>query len=98
MYNGPFDLVAAARREMINEGFEPDFPSETDQQLRELAQHPKTLADQDVRDLRNFAWSSIDNDTSRDLDQIEFAERLPNGETRILVGIADVDTFVSKGS
>jgi len=51
-----------------------------------------------IRDLRNLVWSSIDNDTSRDLDQIEVAERLPNGETKILVGIADVDSFVPKGS
>ena len=52
----------------------------------------------DIRDLRNLLWSSIDNDTSRDLDQVEVAERLPNGETKILVGIADVDAFVPKNS
>ena len=51
-----------------------------------------------IRDLRNLLWSSIDNDTSRDLDQVEVAERLPNGETKVLVAIADVDTFVPKSS
>jgi exoribonuclease-2 len=51
-----------------------------------------------VRDLRNLLWSSIDNDTSRDLDQIEFAERLPNNDIKVLVGIADVDAFVPKQS
>ena len=50
----------------------------------------------DVRDLRNLLWSSIDNDTSRDLDQIEFAERIPNNQVRVLVGIADVDAYVPK--
>src|SRR5205085_9978641 len=48
----------------------------------------------DVRDLRTLLWSSIDNDTSRDLDQIEAAERLPNGDIKVLVGIADVDALV----
>ena len=41
-------------------------------------------------------WSSIDNDTSKDLDQIEVAERLPNGDIKVLIGIADVDAFVPK--
>ena len=51
-----------------------------------------------MRDLRSQLWSSIDNDTSRDLDQIEVAERLPNGDVRVLIGIADVDAFVPKQS
>jgi VacB/RNase II family 3'-5' exoribonuclease len=48
--------------------------------------------------LRSLLWSSIDNDTSRDLDQIEAAERLPNGDVKVTVGIADVDAFVPKGT
>jgi exoribonuclease-2 len=48
--------------------------------------------------LRNLLWSSIDNDTSRDLDQIEYAEMLPNGSVRVLIGIADVDAYAPKGS
>ncbi len=51
-----------------------------------------------MRDLRSQLWSSIDNDTSRDLDQIEVAERLSNGDVKVLVGIADVDAFVPKQS
>ncbi len=51
-----------------------------------------------VRDLRQRLWSSIDNDTSRDLDQIEVAERLPNGDVKVLVSIADLDAFVPKHS
>ena len=52
----------------------------------------------DIRDLRNLLWSSIDNDTSRDLDQIEVAEQCPMVDTKIMIGIADVDAFVPKGS
>ena len=51
-----------------------------------------------MRDLRSLLWSSIDNDTSRDLDQIEVAEKLPNGDVKILVGIADLDAFIAKNS
>ena len=46
-----------------------------------------------IRDLRSLLWSSIDNDTSKDLDQIEVADRVSNG-IRVLVGIADVDSGV----
>jgi len=78
-------------------GFQPDFPPTVLQQLTDLRAHPPQIASgKDVRDLRNLLWSSIDNDTSRDLDQIEVAERLPNGDMKVLVGIADVDAFVPK--
>jgi VacB/RNase II family 3'-5' exoribonuclease len=91
----PVDLLAAARQAMLQNGFEPEFPAEVQQQLGELKAHPPRVApDATIRDLRNLLWSSIDNDTSRDLDQVEAAERLPNGEARVLVGIADVDAFV----
>ena len=50
------------------------------------------------RDWRGLLWSSIDNTNSRDLDQVEYAEGLPNGDIRVLVGIADVDAVVKTGS
>jgi len=93
------DLLAMAKQTMIANGFEPEFPPQVRTELADLKAHPpRAAAGAEVRDLRNLVWSSIDNDTSRDLDQIEVAERLPNGETKILVGIADVDAFVPKGS
>jgi VacB/RNase II family 3'-5' exoribonuclease len=52
----------------------------------------------DVRDLREHLWASIDNDDSRDLDQLSVAELLPNGQVKVLVAIADVDSLVKKGS
>src|SRR5450432_2437100 len=91
------DLQAIAKQVMQQRGFQPDFPPEVPKQLAELKAHPPQIAaGGDMRDLRNLLWSSIDNDTSRDLDQIEFAERLPDGSVKILVGIADVDAFVPK--
>ena len=91
------DLQATAKEIMRLHGFQPDFPPTVLQQLTDLRAHPPQIAsEKDVRDLRNLLWSSIDNDTSRDLDQIEVAERLPNGDMKVLVGIADVDAFVHK--
>ncbi len=102
MNNNPpshFDLQSVAKQIMLVHGFEPEFPPEVQQQLAELKAHPPQMAPgADIRDLRNLLWSSIDNDTSRDLDQIEVAERLPDGGIRVLVGIADVDAFVPKHS
>src|SRR6266478_4469157 len=93
------DLQAIAKQIMIERGFRPDFPPEVQKQLAALRNRPpKMAAEGGVRDLRNLLWSSIDNDTSRDLDQIEVAERLPDGGIRVLVGIADVDAFVPKHS
>jgi VacB/RNase II family 3'-5' exoribonuclease len=87
------DLVAIARREMIERGFEPEFPREVQRQVETLH-----LADPDGhRDLTSLPWSSIDNDDSRDLDQIEWAER-SDGGIRVRVGVADVDATVPKGT
>jgi len=88
-----FDLNAAAHDEMLHEGFSPDFPPETAGQVAAIRRHPIDGPSDGIRDLRNLLWSSIDNDTSRDLDQIEVAERGAGG-IRILVGIADVDSAV----
>ncbi len=93
------DLQATAKQVMIAQGFNPDFPPEVPPQLAEIRAHPPSLAvSNGVRDLRSLLWSSIDNDTSKDLDQIEVAERLPDGSVKVMVGIADVDAFVSKGT
>lgn len=93
-----FNLVAAAHASMIEHGFQPDFPAGTDDQLAAIKAHPEIPAAPGAQDLRNLLWSSIDNDTSKDLDQIEWAEQLPDGRIRILVGVADVDARVAKGS
>src|SRR5947208_2130899 len=102
MSNSPVkhvDLQAMAKQVMMAHGFEPDFPAAAQQQMADIQSHPPQIgAATGVSDMRGLLWSSIDNDTSRDLDQIEVVERLPNGDMKVMVGIADVDAFVPKGS
>ncbi len=82
---------------MIHEGFDPDWAAGTDEQLASLKARLLPAPDESIRDLRGRLWSSIDNDTSRDLDQIEVAERTDGGIS-VLIGIADVDSDVPMGS
>jgi ribonuclease R len=95
-HNGHFDIHAAARRIVTAAGFEPDINQPAQQQLDSLTK-PAPMPD-GVRDLRQLPWSSIDNNESRDLDQVEVAEALPDGSVKLIVGIADVDALVPKGS
>ena len=84
---------------MLENGFQPDFPDGTDEEIAAIVNQTPVPADTTgFTDLRNLLWSSIDNDTSRDLDQIEWAERLPDGGIRVLVGIADVDARVHQST
>jgi VacB/RNase II family 3'-5' exoribonuclease len=93
------DLAAIAHRAMIDAGFVPDLPQPVLQELRSAEAKAQTvIADSSLRDLRRLLWSSIDDSKSRDLDQVEYAESLPNGDIRVIVGIADVDALVKEGS
>src|SRR5260370_1032011 len=84
------NLRDLAREDMYRRGFQPDFSEDVRAQVADLeARAAQASAGAGVRDLRDLVWSSIDNDTSRDLDQIQVAESLPNGATRLLIGIAD---------
>ncbi len=93
------DLREAARLAMLANGFQPDFPPGVQREIAGLDDTDVDVAAKNIpRDLRHLLWSSIDNRESRDLDQIEYAERQANGDIRLLVGIADVDALVPKGS
>jgi VacB/RNase II family 3'-5' exoribonuclease len=85
-------LQAIARQAMVKYGLEPDWPPEVRAELLKLAEVPSTAP----RDLRGLPWSSIDNDDSRDLDQLEVCIEGPS--PRLLIAIADVDALVRKGS
>ena len=97
------DLAAIARHTATDEGFvvEVDAAVSSELQSFQQSQDPEERhfsLDRSVRDLRELLWSSIDDAKTRDLDQVEYTERLPDGGTRVLIGIADVDAFVAKGS
>jgi len=92
------DLFAIAHQSMIEAGFLPDFSAVVKLEVNSLASKPPKLPAPEVRDLRAVLWSSIDDSKTRDLDQVEYGEALPGGDTRLLIGIADVDAFVHKGS
>lgn len=92
------DLDERARQAMRENGFEPVFSPEIAAQLHGTTQGTPDTEKANLTDLRDLLWSSIDNRSSKDLDQVEFAEELQNGDIRLLVGIADVDSLVPKGS
>lgn len=90
-------LRTIARRVMLERGLQPDFGADAWRQLRGIAGAAAEHGD-DIRDLTHLLWASIDNDDSRDLDQLSVAESLPNGAARIWVAIADVDALVPRGT
>ena len=61
---------------------------------RSQRSRPRLPANDGTRDLRKLLWASIDNDDSKDLDQLSVAEALPGGKIKVLVAIADVDAVV----
>jgi exoribonuclease II len=91
------NLLQIARETMLEEGFKPDMPASVKTEVREVEKR-QDFVGSSARDLRALLWSSIDNLQSRDLDQIEFAERMADGSVIVLIGIADVDAFVPRGS
>jgi len=90
-------LSDLAHEVMIEKGLAPDFSPEVEQQLATI-DAPAREQDTSIRDLRNLLWCSIDNDDSRDLDQLTVAEDLGGGNVRAMVAVADVDAIVKKGT
>jgi exoribonuclease-2 len=82
---------------MRERGLEPDFSAEALAQAAAL-QSPADHSSASMRDLRDLPWCSIDNDDSKDLDQLSVSEHLTGGRVRVLVAIADVETAVGRDS
>ena len=91
-----FDFQRLAREEMLREKFQPDFPPPVTAETNSF--HAAAAQNGAERDLRDLLWSTIDNTESRDLDQAEWAEQLPDGKIRVRVGVADVDAVVGGNS
>lgn len=89
-------LTQLARQIMQEKGLQPDFSKEELQQLSQI-NNPAPLSSKYV-DLHSLAWCSIDNDDSRDLDQLTYAEKGADGKTTLWIAIADVDALVHKDS
>jgi exoribonuclease II len=86
-------IAVAAMRQR---GLAPEFPADALAEAAAIRIAPRTT-EEPTRDLRDLLWCSIDNDDSRDLDQLSVADPLPNGDVRLLVAVADVDAAVRKG-
>jgi VacB/RNase II family 3'-5' exoribonuclease len=90
-------LKSIARRVMTERGLLPDFSAAVVAEVGALREGPPASGPA-IRDLRDLLWASIDNDTSRDLDQLSVAEKLADGAVKVLVAIADVDAVVKRHS
>lgn len=90
-------LQNIAHRAMLERGLLPDFSAQALAELDKI-QAPATINGKPLRDLRDLLWASIDNDDSRDLDQLTVAEAMPGAKSKILVAVADVDALVKNGT
>ncbi|HXI98716.1 MAG TPA: RNB domain-containing ribonuclease [Gemmatimonadaceae bacterium] len=91
-------LRSTAVAAMRQNGFEPEFSAAVMREVHSIDDPSDNPLPAGCHDLRGLAWSSVDNRESRDLDQIEVAERLADGSIRIRIGVADVDSLVRLGS
>ena len=96
-------LQSIAHKAMLERGLLPDFSTQVLAELERLQMPVVTevVPAKDplgIRDMQNLPWASIDNDDSRDLDQLTVAEAMPGGKVKIMVAVADVDSLVKEGS
>src|SRR6266436_1795343 len=97
MQNQATLLASIAHQAMIDRGLEPDFSKEAETQLAKI-DAPANENSSAIRDLRNLLWCSIDNDDSRDLDQLTVTAPMRERTVKVLVAVADVGALVKPGS
>jgi VacB/RNase II family 3'-5' exoribonuclease len=93
----PVDLTELAKRSMLEHRLVPDFPLEVLKETDQIESAAKPDSPQ-VKDMRHLLWFSLDNDNSRDLDQLTYAEAIDGQNFKIYIAVADVDSLVKKGS
>lgn len=91
-------LQEIAKRAMLQRGLLPDFTPAAVAELCKIDAPAEVSSAAKARDLREMLWASIDNDDSKDLDQLTTAESMPEGKIKIRVAVADVDALVKKDS
>ncbi len=91
-------LQGIAHKAMLERGLLPDFSNEVLTEISTTIEAGPAENSVGIRDMRDLLWASIDNDDSRDLDQLTVAETMPAGGVRVMVAVADVDSFVKDGS
>lgn len=96
MSDETYDLAEIAKQVMVNRGLRPEFSPEAVQQASKIQE--RTSWPEKSIDLRSMLWCSIDNDDSKDLDQLTYAEKDKQGRTIIWIAIADVDGLVFKNT
>ena len=103
--DGRWNMAGLATKAMTDNSLNTEFSAAAIKEMATIT-GPAPLNPKIV-DMRDKPWSSVDNGasvdgkdvvTSKDLDQLEFSERLPDGSIKMYVAIADVDVLVPKGS
>ncbi len=93
----PADLTELAKKAMLEYQFLPEFPITVEQEVNQIPS-PVIPTSDSVQDLRDKLWFSIDHYDTRDIDQLTYAEPLSDGQVKLYIAIADVDSLVKKNS
>lgn len=78
--------------------YSENFPREVRSETTEIKEFVEESEIKKRRDLRKLPIITIDGDDSKDYDDAVYAEKLENGNFRLIVSIADVGYYVKEGS
>lgn len=90
------DILSIIRKHQLPEGFPEEVLAEADAAPDSITEDE--IVQQGRRDLRGLNIVTIDGEDAKDLDDAVNVERLPNGNFRLGVHIADVSYYVRERS